>query len=426
MSTRSSVEKINSVQRRIKVSVESKIVDDAFKAAYAKIGRKVKIDGFRMGKAPVSVISKLYGERVSPEVADALIQTNLLSALTENNVQPVASPVIEKADLPAKGSDYEFTAVVDIMPEIEIDKYAGVAVSITSVKATDEMVGQELRRLQREHANAKAAEEGDVAGEGFLATISHTASLEGKDLPEFNVKSLEFAIGFGEIQEELEKAVVGMKIGDAKDADVKLPADYGAEDLAGKSLKFNIQLEALRRLEVPELNDDFAKDIEFESLEALKKSVEDALQRQFDQNKDRHIEHQILQSIKQSNPFEVPPSMVDQITDSMISGMRWPSEEKRQEALGNKEIREQLRDEAKNKAKNSLILWFVSKKEKIEVTDEVVNKELDTIMGQLGGQGGNRKQIESMFKAKIQEDLLFTKVLRFLKSSAVITEIDSK
>ena len=263
---RSSMENVNSVQKRVSVELTTDEVDSAFKAALQNLQKKAKVQGFRPGKAPLNIIKKMYGGSVLAEVGDKLINTHMFAALTEQEIRPISSPVIETADTPEEGKPFTFKALVDIMPVLEFDDYKGLTVKADAYEVVEDMIGKEIKQLQRRQAQTTSVDDKDAKAEaGHMATISHEATLDGEKLAQMDIKDMPVALGEGELFEGLEKQIIGMKQGDSKNADVSLPKDFGDAELAGKTLNFKIDLSELKNLVLPEVNDEFAKDLNFDS-----------------------------------------------------------------------------------------------------------------------------------------------------------------
>lgn len=424
------VEKINPVQHRITCQIAAQVVDEAFNSAYRKIQKKVKLDGFRPGKAPISIIKKYYGPNVISEVAEKLIQDSLYSALNENKIAPVAAPVVDAKDPPQMGADYAFSALVDVMPEIELKNYQEVEVSCETYVLGDEALEKEIARLQKRLAKLQPIANGTLAASGNAALISHKADLEGRNVEQLEVEKVQVHLGSGDLQQQLEAGILGMASGETKSFPVDLPADYPDDVFAGKTLNFTVTLHELNDVILPELNDEFAKDFQYDSLEALRTNVKERLEKQVSDMRRQRLEELCLQKISAENPFEVPPSMVDQVIDSMIESAysRNPDQKQKQSALYDENLRKSLRDEAKSRARNTLILWKVAQNEKFETTEAEINKRVDEILGDMGMGAANDKLVRdarARLSRQLRDNIVFEKALDFVIKCAKITDIPS-
>ncbi len=424
---KSTVEQLNPVQYRVNVEVSPEEVDQAFDKAYRSLQKKAKIQGFRPGKAPVNVIRKLYGATVSSDVAETLINTHLFAALNEQTIRPIASPVVETREAPINGKNFAFSAVVDIMPTIEFDDYKGIPVEADKYTVKDETVERELYMLRRRQARTRPVEDGQPAAKGQVAAITHTAKLDGLVMPRLTVEQMTVALGENEIFEGLEAEILGMKIGETKEARVMVPANYGDAEIAGKTLDFTISLKDLKILDLPALDDEFAKDLDMEGLEQLQNNVREHLvQRATDMSRQK-LEGALLDKILEKHPFEVPPAMVDQVIDSMIQEMPHRSEEERTKALRDKGLRDEFLTQAKRRTQNTLVLWHVNQKEKLAITDDEVKQRVEGVLASSGIQDPKQlARLRQNLDARVRENLIFEKAMNFLIENAQVTDVPAQ
>lgn len=424
---KSSVEHLNTVQCRINVNVSAEEVNAAFANAYRNLQKKARIQGFRPGKAPVNLLRKFYGASVAAEVHESLIQQHLFSALNEQTIRPVASPVVESQKAPAQDSEFSFSAVVDVMPKIELDTYKGVEVSVEKYSLKDETLQREIDQLRRRQARTREIEAGQAAATGMLANLNHSASLDGVDQPSLRVDNLEVALGHNELYEALEQAILGMTVGQTKSTAIALPETYGDAALAGKSLDFVITLNDLKYLDLPELDDELAKDLNFSSKDELVSRIKEHLQKRADELSRQRVETAILDKLTAAAPFEVPPAMVDQVIDSMIDELPHRSQEERQAALRNDEIRKSFRDTAKRRTQNTLILWHVTQREGLQVNESEIKERVAQTMAEAGV---NDPKLAARFRnnveMRLRESLLFDKAMNFLVDHAVKNETETQ
>ena len=420
---KATVESLNEVQSRIKVEVTSDTVDQAFDNAYKKLQKKARIQGFRPGKAPIGMIRKMYGGGVAAEIAEKLINDHLFSAMQENNIRPIASPVIEESATPTPGSDFLFSAVVDLMPQLNFDDYKGLEVEITTRSVGDEDVERELQALQKQHGSKSSVPAEQGAKAGHVVTLSQKAALDGSPLGKMTFDEGQVTLGEGQLLPGLEEALTGMKAGESKLATVAVPQDYQDDDLAGKSLELDLAIHSLEQIDLPALDDDLAKDLGFDNLELLRTDIRKQLEDRFKDARKQQLENKILDIILGKHPFQVPPAMVDQVIDSMIGELPIQDEKARRHALTDQRYRDHFKEEAKRRTQNTLILWHVSQKENLEVSEEDISKRLDEIIS--GAGGGDPKQLASMrqnLEPRLRENMVFEKSMEFLIDSANIKE----
>jgi|LakMenEpi03Aug12_release.lakeMendotaPanAssembly.Ray.scaffolds.fasta_scaffold308947_1 trigger factor len=423
MSFTSSVEEINSVQRRIKVALPADLVAKAFEDAYRNVQKKAKLQGFRPGKAPLNMIKKLYGDTVRGEVGERLINKHLFDVLKEKKINPIAAPVVENMDMPSTDKEFNFSAVVDVMPEITIKDWKGLDLKADKYEVKPESLTREMDFLRRRHAKTKNLESGVAASSGHLASIGHKVYQNGSLIENMDVEEFPVALGFKEIFADLENAILGMRVGETKKSTITLPKDYNDANLAGKAVDFEITLKNLQELALPELGDDFAKDVGFESLSALEAEISKQLNKRGQQLRRQKLEASIMDELRGRNSFDVPPSMVDQVIDSMIMELNIGDEKEKKKLLRNEDVRKSFRDTAKTKTQNTLILWRVAQEEKLEVTDEHVRGHI--IENVPGSEKWDEKKLADFVKQvkpRVQENLVFEMALNHIIAKAKLTE----
>lgn len=427
---KASVEEINKVQRRIKVELASDVVNNAFEQQYRKVAQKARIKGFRPGKAPLNIIKKFYGNSVAADVADQLIRNHLFDAIRGESLNPISTPVLESSTLPEEGKEYNFTALVDIMPQIAIDGYKGMKLSYTPMQNDQAALDRELDILRRRSAKTKDLSEDTAVANGHLAYITHHAhDEEGQPLPDLHGHSVPVEVGKNHFLPELEKALVGMKPGDKKKVDVKLPEDFQDRSLAGKKVSIDMSVEKVQEMILAPLDDELAKDLGEESLAGLQEKVKKAIADQAEQQKRHQLEFNILKDLSAKNAFDVPPSMVDHVIDAMIDNLQWHNDKEKQNAKRDQEFRKRFRENAKEKTRNTLILHEIINAEKLEVAEsDVDNYVVEMVMG-YGGAKPEQKIIDNLkksFGAQARETLLLNKAVDFVISQATVTEVPAK
>lgn len=444
---KASVETINPVQRRVKIELSSDVVNKAFQKAYADIQRKAHVQGFRPGKAPLPIIRKLYGKSVAGDVSHALVNENIFNALKDSQVVPVSEPVIETLPLPTPDQAFEFTAIVDIMPEVKLRNYKDVAVAVEKFEAKESDVEREVGVLQRRYAKTRATEPGTKAANGMSVTLSHTAKVDGQDFPGLTADKLTVELGRGEMFPEIEAGIQGMTAGERKVIHLNLPDAYQDKDLAGKAVELSVEIHDIQAIELPTLDDEFAKDVGFATKDELVSRIRTNLQKNATDMRRQRLEKSVLDTLIQENPFEVPPSIVDAITDNMIQQFRFKNEHDMRQALKDNALRENMRPGAKRQAQEMFILSHVAREEKVEVADAEIEKHLDSVFS--GTQGDHddeehvhdencnhdhdhkhhdpkTKQMRNSMRRRVQEHLTLSKAMDVLIANAKIAEIESK
>jgi trigger factor len=417
------IEDVNSVQKRVKISVAKDLVTKAFEDSYRELQKKAKLHGFRPGKAPLSVIKKIYGDSVKGDVVDKLINKHLFEALRDKNIVPIASPVVESIEELHSDKDFVFAALVDIMPSVTVEGYKGLKLSVERLEVNEKAVTREVDFLRRRQAKTKTVPAETAAASGHLATIGHKVFHEGQLIENMDVEDFQVALGFSEIFADLENAIIGMKAGETKKSTITLPKEYNDPALSGKPVEFEIHLKSLVELTLPNFDDEFAKDVGYDSAVALKTNMTEQLTKHSEKTRRQKLENLILTELRQKNNFDVPPSLVDQVIDSMIHELNIPDEKEKKKLLKNEDLRRSFRDTAKTKAQNTLILWRIAQQEKLEVSDAAIEKHIKSNMP--GTEGWDDKKFSDLVKSlrpRLQEPLLFELALDSVIASGQITD----
>jgi trigger factor len=420
---KATVTDISSVQKRIKVEVDRENVVAEYERVLQRFRKKANLKGFRPGKAPLSLIKQVYSEQAGGEVGERLIQQYLQAALEAEKIRPISTPVVDRVDTIQPDTQFSFDAVVDIMPEIELPSLEGVAIEVRELEFHDGAVDKELEGLRRRQAKGKALPEDATAQTSHLAIVSHHATfLDGTEVADLKADGVTVGLGQGEVLPALETMLIGMKVGEEKTDTIALPDDYQDADLASKEIHFTVKLTSLSEMVLPELDDEFAKDLGLESLEALKTAIRDDLHRQINQMNRNEKEGAALTKVLELKPFEVPPAMVDQVIDSMISEIVPRQDKKRwEEIITNADIRKRFLPEAKRRAQNTLVLLKVIEKDGLKIEDSDVEQELQAVSGYKLAKSADQLKIRRQMLPRLKENKLFEKAMQTLLSQMQVS-----
>ena len=270
-------EKANEV--KLEITIEAEKFENAMKKVYFQNAKYFNIPGFRKGKAPMNIVEKYYGAQIFYEDAFNEVATEAYDeALKENNIEAVSRPEVDIIQM-EKGKDVIFTAVVQTKPEVELGKYKGVEIAKVEYKVEEKDIEHELGHMQ-EHNSRLVTVEDRALENGDISTIDFEGFVNGVAFEGGKAEGHELEIGSGSFIPGFEDQLVGMKIDEEKDINVKFPEEYFSKDLAGKDAVFKVKLHAIKKKELPELDDEFAKDVsEFDTLEELKASIKEKLEK---------------------------------------------------------------------------------------------------------------------------------------------------
>lgn len=411
----SKLDKINSVEQKLVVTVPSERVNEAFTSAYKRYQKKAKIQGFRQGKAPLYLIKKAYMEQALYDVSDALINENMKVALDEHELNPIASPQITDLSQLSQDQEFSFTATITIYPTIDLnDAHKALEVSYPVKDFNEDSCGEELEKLRRYSAKSAPIEDAEATlqANGHLAVVTCDAELEGQKIQRYCLADKRVAMGFNEMPKEIEEKIIGLKKGESTEFNAKLSADA---ELADKELHFNVTLTDLMTFDLPALDDTFAKEFKQETIQGLKDIIRKNLVEQNDRANQAAKENALLSALKEKVSFDVPMTITNQVIDSMIQDM-YGKHPQVKELLKNKELRKNLIPEAESKAKNTMLLWEVAKAEKIEASDDEIKEAISKSLGEQ-----DKDKADEVFansKERVRENLVFEKTLSALESLA--------
>lgn len=371
-----SVEANEGLERRLTITVPADTIDSAVKSRLQQLAKTQRINGFRPGKVPVSVIQKRYGKAVRQEIAGEVMQRNFFEAVTKEKLSPAGMPSFElKKD--EDGHDLEFVAAFEIYPEIEVKDLDKIKIEKPVVEIKDENLENMLQTLRKQHATWIEADR--AAKEDDKVTIDFVGTIDGEEFDGGKAENFALEMGKGRMIPGFEEPIVGKKAGDEFVADVNFPEDYHAEQLKGKAAQFAITLKKVEELELPELNDEFAKTfgIEDGDLNKLRDEVKRNMQRELDNTLKAQVKEQVLAGLVETNAVDLPAALVKQEIDSL---RRQSMQRFGQGMTGNMpELPDELFEEnARRRVSVGLLLGEVIKSEDLKVDEARVQAMIET------------------------------------------------
>ena len=429
---KATVEDISSIKKKIEVIIPHTRVTKDLDNAYSVLSKQARIKGFRPGKAPRSILERMYKEDVENEVINNLISDAYPKALEEQDLHPVGMPVLEKGKL-ARDKDFIFSATVDVAPKIEPHDYSGMELEKEKFELTDERVDSQLENIRSAHAQLEAIEEDRPLQEGDAAIINYKGYRDDQPLDEVKNENFPVVLGLGRFNKDLEDALVGVSKGETKDIDVTFPEDFDNPEVAGKIIRFKVDVVDIKKRTVPDLDDEFAKDLgaDFETLEDLRAKIREQIEESEEQRIRNKLYNDIRKKLVESHTFEVPPSLVDYQVQRMIDNTE--QNVRRQgmtfEAAGlvPEKLAEDFRAPAEENVRSALILESIAEAEGFEVTDSEIDEELEKIAFQIGQ---SKEVIEKFYRENnmidnMTQQLLEQKTLKFIEGNATIKEVEN-
>jgi trigger factor len=422
------VDELSPVQRKVRVELPRDKVASEFAKAYQSLSQRVRVKGFRAGKAPRSVLQGLYGEEIKGQVRSHLVEHSLGEAIKERGLQIVSRPEIEAEDL-ADGADFSFSAVFEIKPEFELKDYLGVEVERVKLAISDEQVDQALKRIQESHARLEPVESRDIAQNGDFVTLDFTGTIDGKEFPGGKADNYLLEVGAGQTLPEFDNAAVGARRGEAKSTRVHFPEDYPNRELAGKTAEFDLVVREIKQKVLPPLDDDFAKEHgECGSLEELKTKIRGRLTEELKKYQDDDLKERILGRIIENHPLTPPPAMVERQTRYLMERYQdRGSEGSAADAPSMEETRKVFEERAMRQVRATLLAEKIAQAEKIEVPDTEVQERVENLARAAGDRGKSIRQYYSRPDARdeLRSQMVFDRTLGYLLEKAQVKEVDA-
>ena len=421
------VEELGKSMVRLTIEVAADEFEKAMETAYQKNKNKLSVQGFRKGKAPRAMIEKMYGASIFYEdAANELIPDAYEKAAVESGLDIVSRPEIDLVQV-EKGKEFIFTAEVAVKPEVTLGKYKGVTVEKTDVSVSDEEVNAELDRVREQNARILTVEDRPVA-DGDEAVIDFEGFVDGVPFAGGKGEDYKLVIGSHSFIDTFEEQLIGKNIGEEVDVNVTFPTEYHAAELAGKPALFKVTIKAITAKELPELDDEFAVDVsEFDTLAEYKEDIKKNLLEKKEKEAKFAKEDKVVDAIIEKATMEIPDAMIDTQTRQMaeeyaprlqMQGLNLEQYFKFTGMTANS-FMENLKPQALKRIQCRLVLEAVVKAENIEVSEEELDKEFDTMAQSYSME--KDKLIELVGekeKEQIKMDIAVQKAVDFVRDAA--------
>ena len=410
----------------LKITAPAAEVNAGYKKAVQKIADQANIPGFRKGKAPRAIIEMHYGkEAVKQEAFEIVANKSYSEALNQEKLIPVSDPKVEESTF-EEGKDMELTIKVTLKPEPELGEYKGLHVEKKEVEVTDEQVDAQIKDMMGRDAKMVVAEEGAVIEKGDFAIIDFAGTVDGEPFSGGEGKGYPLEVGSNSFIPGFEDQLVGLSKGDSTDVEVTFPEDYFVKDLAGKEAIFKVNIQDVKRKELPELNDEYvASKTEFKTVEDLRANYKERMQKAVEANAKAEYEHELIDLAVANAKFSVPEIMIEDKISQMVEEMKMSLESRKMSldmymqytGLDMAKIRENQRPVAEENVKTDLVLDAIAKAEDIQVDMADVDAEIAAISAQ---HGASPEEVKKIIKGNGTMGLLLANILRRKAAHVVI------
>ncbi|WP_071395950.1 trigger factor [Bacillus tuaregi] len=423
-------EKLEGNQGVLTVEVDAETVSKSLDSAFQKVVKQVNVPGFRKGKMPRALFEKRFGvESLYQDAIDLMLPEAYGAAIDETGIEPVDRPEIDVEQI-EKGKTFIFTAKVTVKPEVKLGEYKGLEVEAFDTTVTDEDVDNEIKGLQEKQAELVVKEEGK-AENGDTVVMDFEGFVDGEAFEGGKAENYSLELGSGQFIPGFEEQLVGLAAGESKDVEVSFPEEYHAAELAGKPAVFKVTVHEIKGKELPELDDEFAKDVdeEVETLEALKEKIKSRLEHDKKHQEEHHIQDSVVDKATANAEIDVPEVMINNEVDRMLQEfeqrlqMQGMNLELYFQFSGQNEeaLRGQMNEEAAQRVRGSLTLEAIAKAENIEVTEEEINEELEKMAGMYNMTVDNIKNALGSLDG-LKSDLQARNTVKFLVDNSKTVE----
>ena len=418
------MEKIDVNVVKFEVKVEAEKFNEALTRAYKKNVKHFNVPGFRKGKVPMNMVKKYYGIEVLLEDAiNFAIEGSYGKVLEENNIIPVDYPKVDVVEV-GEGKDFVYTAEVTVYPEVELGAYTGLSIEKKTYEVTEEEVSKKLKEMQEKGARIETKEDGTVEN-GNIAVIDFKGFVDGEAFQGGEGTDYSLEIGSKTFIDTFEEQLIGAKVNDTVEVNVTFPENYGKEELNGKPAKFEVTIKEVKVKELPELDDEFAKETsEFDTFAELKEDITKKLEAANETRSEREFEEAVITAVAGNAKVDVPAVMVEKEVDKMVKNLEQRlqyqglSLEQYFQFTGTDadKMREYMRENARTKVKVDLVLEAIEKAEKFEATEEEIREKAKEVAKMYPAQE-DEKMVDLLLQsqaAALKADVVTNKTMKFL------------
>ena len=417
----------NANEVKLEITIEAEKFENAMKKVYFQNAKYFNIPGFRKGKAPMNIVEKYYGAEIFYEDAFNDVATEYYDkALEENKIEAVSRPEVDVIQM-EKGKDLIFTATVQTKPEVELGKYKGVEIKKVEYPVEDKDVEHELGHMQEHNSRLVSIDDRELQN-GDIATIDFEGFVDGVAFEGGKAENHELEIGSGAFIPGFEDQLIGMKIDDEKEIKVTFPKEYFSKDLAGKEAMFKVKLHEIKKKELPELDDEFAKDVsEFDTLDELKASIKERLQKSNEQRAKYEIEENAIKEVCKNVKVDIPSGMIEMEVTHMMKDFEQRlsyqglNMQQYLKMIGKteEEMKKEYEPQAIEGIKSRLTLEAIIKAEKIEATEEEIKEKMEEMAKSYGKKVEEISDNENL-KNYIEEGIETEKAIDYIVKNAKI------
>ncbi len=426
------ITEISEVERDVRVIVPQAFIDQRYESLLDELADGAQVKGFRKGKVPRKVVAKMYNKRILQDIEQEVVQEGYRQAIEDNKMPAVALPSFKREDL-KKGTDYSFSFMVEVRPEIKEVIFEGVEVERERVEVSDERLDQELERRRQDKASMKSIEGRDVTEDGDWVSMDYEAFKDGEAMPGSKKEKDVLQLGGNQLIPGFEQNVIGKKIGEEFEFTLPFPEDFRVPELAGTELSFQATVHEIMERIVPELDDEFAKDMgDYDDLNQYRIAVREELEKNEEERVTRAFHNELWKKLSETNKMALPPSLVKEEAENLFNSNL---QQMVQQGLDPKVLgldESIMRERAKEEAEFNLISAILQEKLAADMGVTVSDEEVDEHLAEMAARFGLPvEQLKAYYSANenlegIRFGLRQTRLAEMLTDKVNVVEVDPK
>lgn len=421
------IEDLSAVRKKVTFEVPQDRVVETLEAQYKDLKKNAQIKGFRRGKVPMEIIRNLFKDQIYNDTAKKIIEDTFELGLDEKKIKPLSVINMDQEPL-EPGKPFVYTVEIESIPEIDVKGYKGISLNKMVREIQESDLEERLEIIRQRHAKMVPVDDSRGVRDGDHLVVDVKAVHEGEIITSLTVKDYHLEVGRNFYLPDFDTQLIGLKVGELNTIPLSLPEDFPRKDLAGKSVTFSLTINEAKERLLPELTDEFSKEMGFESLDGLKQQIREDLRFGYDADIKEDVRKQIAEKIIEANAFEAPDSLVESRIDDIVMGARQnlarQGIDMKRFPMPDKTQRDSIRPKALEQVKAALIIKAIGEKEEIKVSSEDIDSELEKRAKLLGWTSDYlRDQLEESqrlddFTSSLTEE----KVYLFIEENADITE----
>mgnify|MGYP003731107393 FL=1 len=430
MTMKASLEDISQVKKKLSVEIDAKEVNKKLNTAYGKIGKQTKIPGFRPGKVPRKILESYFGSQVEADVASELVNESFPKAVEETGAFPLNQPQLEKGEVKLN-EKFVYSATMEVRPKFEVKDYLGLEAEKEIVSIGENEVLKKLEQIREGNGKLESLAEPRPIQDGDFAVINYQGFENDAPLDGIKDENFLLNVGKGDFHKSIDEALIGLNKDDKKDVVVDFEEDYFNDNLKGKTVRFEVLVTDIKERNLPELNDEFAKNLgaDFEDLKGLKEEIEKNVVAQEKTRVEQDLKRRLLGKISEGTEFEVPQTLVDAEVAFSVKSLQANFERSgasfEKAGISPEMLKQQFGPASESRVKERLILGQIARQDDVTISDDEFTEGLEK-MAQ--GMGQDVETIRKYYEARgevdiLQEQMLEEKTLDYLVENAKIKEV---